>query len=100
MKPVFHEIGATGPVITIEFCGTPVQVTQGQNLAAALLSAGFTTLRHTPTSGAPRGPFCMMGACYECLVVVDGRQVQACQTLTTAGQRITTTETGFEDVAL
>lgn len=100
MKPVFLEIGPTGPVITVEFCGTPVQVRQGQNLAAALLSAGFSTLRQTPTSGAPRGPFCMMGACYDCLVVVDGRQVQACQTLTAPGQRITMLEAGFEDVAL
>ena len=49
-------------------------------LAAALLAAGVSTFRRTPASGAPRGPFCMMGACHDCLVLIDGERVQACMT--------------------
>ncbi|NKB63567.1 MAG: hypothetical protein GKR95_16110 [Gammaproteobacteria bacterium] len=31
-------------------------------------------------SEAPRGPYCMMGVCFECLVEIDGkRNQQACQ---------------------
>jgi succinate dehydrogenase/fumarate reductase-like Fe-S protein len=32
----------------------------------------------TPVSGAPRGPFCMMGACFDCLIEVGGVTRQAC----------------------
>ena len=53
----------------------------GDTLAAALLAAGVDVFRATPVSGAPRAPYCMMGACFECLVEVDGRPaVQACMT--------------------
>ena len=57
----------------------------GMNLAAALLGAGKRAFRATPVSGAPRGPFCMMGACFDCLVEIDGVTVQACQEQVRAG---------------
>ncbi len=40
--------------------------------AAALLALGRTACRETADSGAPRGPYCMMGVCFDCLVVIDG----------------------------
>ncbi len=43
-----------------------------------LLAAGVDVFRHTPVSGAPRAPFCMMGACFVCLVEIDGVVRQAC----------------------
>lgn len=58
--------------VTIEFNGEPLQVLPVQSLAAALLAAGIERFRATPVSGAPRAPFCMMGACFDCLVEVDG----------------------------
>ena len=52
---------------------------EGMNLAAALLSQGELVFRESPVSGAPRGPFCLMGACFECLVEIDGKlDRQAC----------------------
>lgn len=43
----------------------------GQTVAAVLIKAGITVFRHMP-SGAPRGIFCGMGVCFDCLVTVDG----------------------------
>lgn len=51
---------------------------EGISLAAGLLAAGLTSLRKTPVSGAARGPFCMMGACFDCLVEIEGVTRQAC----------------------
>ncbi|NTA50030.1 (2Fe-2S)-binding protein [Agrobacterium tumefaciens] len=66
--------------VRIEFAGQELELGEGDNLAAALLAAGVTPFRHTPVSGAPRNPFCMMGACYDCLVEIDGVTRQACMT--------------------
>ena len=56
-----------------------MQAPEGMNLAAALLSNGELAFRDSPVTGAARGPFCLMGACFECLVAIDGKQgQQAC----------------------
>ena len=75
--------------LTIRFDGTAVPARAGDSVAVALLAAGVTTTRTTPVSGAPRGPFCMMGACFECLAVVDGRpNVQTCMTPVQDGMQV------------
>lgn len=61
-----------GARITIAFEGRPLELPAGSNLAAGLLAAGVTAFRYSSISGAPRGPHCMMGVCFECLVEVDG----------------------------
>ena len=67
------------PDCTILWEGAEIPARQGEPLAAALLAAGITRFRTTPVSGADRAPFCMMGACFDCLVELDGRpNVQAC----------------------
>lgn len=66
------------PRVEVFFEGTPFDLPRGANLAAALLAAGVDVFRHTPVSGAPRAPFCMMGACFDCLVEIDGVVRQAC----------------------
>jgi len=58
--------------VTIYFEDQPIVAFEGDTVAAALLAAGHTTTRTTPVSGAERGPFCMMGACFDCLVEIDG----------------------------
>ena len=67
------------PDCTITWEGAEIPARQGEPLAATLLAAGVTRFRTTPVSGADRAPFCMMGACFDCLVELDGRaNVQAC----------------------
>lgn len=65
--------------IEISVEGRRIAAREGDTLAATLLNAGVMTFRHTPISGRPRGPLCLMGVCFDCLVEVDGVQnVQAC----------------------
>jgi predicted molibdopterin-dependent oxidoreductase YjgC len=66
--------------VVFKFDGQIVSAPRGASVAAALLSAGIPSLRSTSVSGASRGPFCMMGACFDCLVQIDGVTVQACMT--------------------
>lgn len=69
------------PDCRIEWDGRELPARAGESLAAALLAAGVLVFRETPVSGAPRGPLCMMGACFDCLVTVEGQEnVQACLT--------------------
>lgn len=75
--------------IEITVDGRPVPARAGEPLAAALLNAGVVRFRHTPVSGEPRAPLCMMGVCFDCLVEVDGVQnVQACMTEVQADMQV------------
>ena len=68
--------------VTVRFEGREIAAREGESLAAALLGAGEAVFRHSPVSDAPRGPFCMMGACFDCLVEIDGLPgQQACMTV-------------------
>ena len=74
---------------TIWFDDIAVPARTGDSIAVALLAAGITATRTTPVSGAPRGPYCMMGACFECLAMVDDRpNVQTCMMPARDGMRI------------
>jgi predicted molibdopterin-dependent oxidoreductase YjgC len=75
--------------VDIEFEGMTIPARQGDCVATALLSAGQANFRETPVNGAPRGPYCMMGICFDCLVEIDGiANIQACMTEVRAGMRI------------
>ena len=76
----FVDLNSEQPLVNVCFDGTVFKLPDGMNLAAALMSAGVTVIRHTPVSNSPRGPYCMMGACYDCLVEIDGSTQQACMT--------------------
>lgn len=65
-----HEEAGTPVRITVD--GRDVAAREGDTVAASMLAAGFTSCRTTPVSGAPRSPYCMMGACFDCLVTIDG----------------------------
>ena len=75
--------------LRLSFEGRPIDAAPGDSVAAALLAAGVGATRETPVSGAPRAPFCMMGACFECLVEIDGEEnVQACMTVVRDGMTV------------
>jgi aerobic-type carbon monoxide dehydrogenase small subunit (CoxS/CutS family) len=76
-----HGAVERGARVTITVDGEPLPAFLGETLAAAMLADGRRTLRRSPRSGSPRGIFCGMGICYDCLMVVDGRpNVRACMT--------------------
>lgn len=80
-----------GRVIGLQIDGHPVTAYQGETVAAVLLAEGIRAFRQTHQAGEPRGLFCGMGICYECLVTVDGRpNIRACLTPVAEGMRIET----------
>ena len=67
----------------------PLRVAEGTSVAAALALGGDGGSRRS-VNGGRRAPFCGMGACQECQVLIDGRRRLACQTLCQAGMRVET----------
>jgi D-hydroxyproline dehydrogenase subunit gamma len=78
-----------GATVTIAVDGRPVTARAEDSVAAALVAAGLGACRTTPVSGAPRGPYCMMGVCFDCLVEIDGvPNRQGCMVAVRDGMRI------------
>ena len=64
--------------ITVD--GESVEGLEGQSIAGVLLGSGRISWRETAVAGKPRGLFCGIGVCFDCLVTVDGvPDVRACQ---------------------
>ena len=80
-----------GGTITITVDGTEVKARAGDSVAAALAAAGRVSYRTTPVSGSRRGAYCAMGACFECLVMIDGTpNQQACVVCVAPGMQVST----------
>ena len=81
--------GAERPLrITVD--GETVAGVAGQTIAGVLLAAGRLGLARHP-SGAPRGVFCGIGVCFDCLVTVNGeRDVRACRRRAADGDAVRT----------
>lgn len=80
-----------GAPFTFLFDGQPIHAYAGETVGAALTAAGITSFRTTRRGGRPRGLFCGIGVCFDCLVVVDGRpNERACLTSVRAGAVIST----------
>jgi predicted molibdopterin-dependent oxidoreductase YjgC len=77
-----HKINAT-------FNNRPLTAEDGTTVGAALMANGVTSGRNTRKEGKPRGLFCGIGVCFDCLVEVDGEPNQrACMVRLTDGMRI------------
>lgn len=67
------------PAGTMTFDGRQIDFHSGDTVASALLAAGVEAFRDHPLDGTQRAAYCMMGACFECLMQIDGKQnQQAC----------------------
>jgi D-hydroxyproline dehydrogenase subunit gamma len=83
------DAAAAARAVEVTIDGRTFPARDGDTVAAALLAAGFDACRTTPVTGAPRGPFCLMGVCFDCLAVIDGRpNQQTCLIPVRAGMRI------------
>jgi predicted molibdopterin-dependent oxidoreductase YjgC len=69
---MFRRLHEPAPCVTILLDGSPVRAAAGDSVAAALLATGNPVCRQSPASGADRAPFCMIGACFDCLMEIDG----------------------------
>jgi len=77
--------GARGPKVRFRFDGREIEGFAGESVAAALLAQGIRALRNAPLDGGPRGLFCAMGICQECVVLVNGRRVESCRLIVSDG---------------
>ena len=81
----------TGSAVNVIVDGRPIRARLSDTVAAALLAGGLASCRTTPVSGLPRGPYCMMGVCFDCLVTIDGvGNRQGCLVQVRDGMRIDT----------
>jgi predicted molibdopterin-dependent oxidoreductase YjgC len=77
--------------VAVTVDGESVQAYPGEVVATVLLAMGRLTFRHTDRGYSPRGVFCGMGVCFDCLVTIDGQpNVRACLTLVQAGMVVET----------
>jgi glycine/D-amino acid oxidase-like deaminating enzyme len=77
--------------VGITWDGRPISALPGETVAAALSAAGVLAFRRT-ASGAERGLWCGMGACFDCLVTIDGKPNQrACLAKVTPGMAVEST---------
>lgn len=82
---------AEGRIVSFTLNGRNATGMEGDTVAAALLGVGQQACRTTPVSGAERGPFCMMGVCFDCLVMIDGvGNRQGCLVALREGMRVQT----------
>lgn len=81
----------SGREVTIFLDGKSLPAREGEPIAAALFASGIRVARYAAEDGEPRGPFCMIGRCTECLMFVEGKgKVPACITEVEDGMRIYT----------
>ena len=78
-----------GAAITFHVDGKSLPARRGQTVAAAMLAAGQRVLRQTRRAGKPRGLFCAMGVCFDCVMTIDGKAgVRACMTKVEDGMQV------------
>ena len=80
-----------GRKVKFYFDGKEMEGFEGEPIAAALLAAGVTTHRHTRKANKPRGIFCAIGRCTDCVMIVDGEiNVRTCITPLKEGMNVQT----------
>ena len=88
MRPVrLRDAGRERIALTLD--GVPIDAQRGDTLWVALLAGGAGHLRASEFGDGPRAGFCLMGACQDCWVVVEGLgRVRACATLAEDGMKV------------
>ena len=77
-----------GQSVTLSFDGMPIRAIAGDSILAALLESG-AFVRRLEFGAEPRAGFCLMGACQDCWVTVDGQgRRRACGTLVAPGMQV------------
>lgn len=88
--PILGALTKAKPV-EIEVDGEKIQAIEGEPIASALLAAGKSVFRYTRKRHEPRGVFCAIGRCTDCMMTVDGiPNVRTCVTPVKAGMKIQT----------
>ena len=82
-----------GPKVVFYYNGREMEGYEGEPIAAALMAAGVTVHRYTAKLKQPRGVYCAIGRCTDCVMVVDGvPNVRTCITPLREGMKVETQE--------
>ena len=80
-----------GRKVEFEFDGKLMRGYEGEPIATALMGAGIKVFRYTVKGQNPRGVFCAIGRCTDCVMTVDGMpNVRTCVTLLRKGMKVQT----------
>lgn len=94
MRVADHPILGKAPdrkAVKLTVDGRPISAYEGETIAASLLAAGIRVFRKTPRNHEPRGIFCGIGRCTDCVMTVNGiPNVRTCVTLVEDGMIIET----------
>lgn len=84
-------VAEKGKLVKFLFDGKEVEGYEGEPIAAALKAAGLMVHRYTKKEHKPRGIFCAIGRCTDCVMVVDGKpNVRTCVTPLKEGMEVRT----------
>jgi predicted molibdopterin-dependent oxidoreductase YjgC len=80
-----------GRLVRFTMDGKEMEGYEGEPVAAALKAAGVMIHRYTAKQHKPRGIFCAIGRCTDCVMVVDGRpNIRTCMTPLREGMTVQT----------
>ena len=90
--PILNDLGEQKKV-TFYYNGRPMEAIEGEPIAAALMNAGIRVFRTTAKRHEPRGIFCAIGRCTDCMMIVDGiPNTRTCVTMVKEGMQVETQE--------
>lgn len=76
--------------IHVTVAGNELEGEKGQTIAGVMMANGILSWRTSTVNSRPRGLFCGIGVCFDCVVTVNGqRDIRACQRRCTDGDVIT-----------
>jgi len=79
-----------GAAVQISVDGREVEAFEGESVLAVLWANRVHRLHTTARAHEPRGFFCGIGICFDCLVTIDGTtNIRACLEAVRPGMRIT-----------
>lgn len=80
-----------GKKVTFTYDGKKLQGFEGEPIAAALKAAGVMIHRYTKKQHKPRGIFCAIGRCTDCVMIVNGEpNIRTCVTPLQEGMTVQT----------
>ena len=86
---MFQKLPEAADAVLVHVEGRAIRVPAGATAAAAALIAGLVSTRTSPATNEPRAPYCMMGVCFECLMIIDDEpSQQGCMVTVRPGMRI------------
>ncbi len=93
MKHPILEYDGWGKKVTITVNGKRIEAFEGEPIASALVAQNIQVFRYTAKNHSPRGLFCAVGRCTDCIMKVNGvPNVRTCVTAVEDGMVIESQE--------